>query len=121
MQTFLADHYRGRRMRLSAYLKTEQVEQFAAIWMRVDGPLPGRYLQFDNMHDRPVKDTTDWHEVSIVLDVPANSTMIAIGLLLRGLGRVWADDFAFATADQRERFTGRREVPNRPENLDFER
>src|SRR5262245_48133887 len=53
MQTFLPDVYRGKRMRLAAYVKTERVDRWASMWMRVDGPVPGRYLQFDNMRDRP--------------------------------------------------------------------
>jgi hypothetical protein len=121
MQSFRADVYRTKRMRLSADVRSEQVIQWAAIWMRVDGPVPGRYVQFDNMHDRPIKGATDWHEVAIVLDVPPNSTMIAFGLLLRGPGQVWANSFAFSETDGREAPTGRRALPSKPDNLDFER
>jgi hypothetical protein len=121
MQTFLPDVYRGKRLRLTAFVRTERVERWASMWMRVDGPVPGRYLQFDNMHDRPITGTIDWHEVEIVLDVPPNSTMIAFGVLLSGPGQVWVDDFVFNEVDERTAITGRREVRNMPDNLDFER
>ena len=37
MQFFKADAYRGKRLRLSGYVKTNAVENRAALWMRIDG------------------------------------------------------------------------------------
>ncbi len=59
MQMFKADHYRGKRMRFSAYVRSQDVAKWAGLWMRMDGPEPGKHLAFDNMQNRPIKATTD--------------------------------------------------------------
>ena len=57
-QAFLADDYRGQRVRFSGWLKSDAVEAHGAIWLRIDAQ--GRMLALDNMHTRPIKGTTDW-------------------------------------------------------------
>jgi len=91
MQTFRADAYRGKRVRLSAFVKTQDVEAGALLWMRVEGP-GDSVLAFDNMGDRPIRGAPDWWLHDIVLEVPTRASAIAIGLLLEGGGRVWIDD-----------------------------
>jgi hypothetical protein len=91
VQTIRADEYRGKRVRLSAFFKSEQIEESAHVWMRIDGK--NRSLGFDNISDRPITGTSDWHQRTIVLDVPADSVNIAFGYFLAGKGQVWADDF----------------------------
>src|SRR5581483_4409936 len=39
MQTFKADAYRGRRIKMTAFVKSENVSGWAGLWMRVDGPM----------------------------------------------------------------------------------
>ena len=96
MQVFKADKYHGKRLMMTGYVKTEEVETWAGLWMRVDGP-GGAILAMDNMQDRPIRGTIGWEEYEVVLDVPENSVNISFGVLLAGKGRVWADDFAFRT------------------------
>src|SRR5262245_49746822 len=38
MQTFKANAYRGKRLRLSGYVKSKEIGNWAGLWMRVDGP-----------------------------------------------------------------------------------
>jgi hypothetical protein len=38
MQTFKADAYRGKRLRLSGYVKTDRVDQWAGLWIRKARP-----------------------------------------------------------------------------------
>jgi hypothetical protein len=71
MQTIAADDYRGSRLRLSGYLRTQAANR-AQMWMRVDGP-DGKAQSFDNMDSRPVTGTTEWTRYDIVLDVPSDS------------------------------------------------
>ena len=89
-QRFRADAFKGKRIRLAAFIKTEDVTIFAGLWMRVDGE-EGQTLSFDNMHDRPIAGTTDWQEYEVVLDVPEESAVINIGMLLYTKGRAWLD------------------------------
>lgn len=93
MQEFKADKYLGKRLRLSAFVKTERVDS-CGLWMRIDGP-GNTMLSLDNMQNRPIHWTTDWQKVEVVLDVPQNSVDIAFGVLLQGGGRVWIDNVEF--------------------------
>ena len=62
-----ADAYRGKRVRLTGYLKTRDVADYSSIWMRIDGPTS--MIAFDNMDRRAVNGTTDWTRHEVVLDV----------------------------------------------------
>jgi hypothetical protein len=113
---------KGKRVRFTAHVRTEGVKDYAGLWMRVDGSsdMP---LAFDNMQDRPITGDTAWTAYSIVLDVPAESTLVAFGVLLRGAGKVWLDAASFETVADTERTTDsvqRPTVPAKPTNLDFE-
>jgi len=121
MQTFKADTYRGQRVRLSGYVRSQDVKDWAGLWLRVDG-LKGEVLGFDNMQDRAVKGNTDWTRYEIVLDVPEASQQIAFGLLLSGTGQVWLDDMKMEVVGKDVPVTGKKssEEPSAPRNLDFE-
>ncbi|TWU56600.1 Regulatory protein BlaR1 [Rubripirellula tenax] len=96
-QMFQSDDYRGKRIRLSGFLKTKDAKS-SGLWMRIDGP-GDQPLGFDNMQDRGVKGTTDWTTYEIELDVPAEATNIAIGFLLIGDGTIWGDDLKLEVVD----------------------
>ena len=90
-QGFKADEFRGKRIRLTAYLKTKDVVEGASVWARVN---TARFrVALDNMGDRLIKGSTDWRQYAIVLDVPVDSVLISFGTLLSGTGQIWADDF----------------------------
>ena len=89
MKQISPDEYIDKRIRMAGMIKSENVGDWAGMWMRVDGPDYGKSLQFDNMYNRPIKGTNDWTKYEIVLDVPGNSTNIAYGVLVHGNGRVW--------------------------------
>src|SRR5262249_54842834 len=87
MQSFRANDYRGKRLRLSGHVKARQIDKWAGLWMRIDGET--KILGFDNMQDRPIKGTSDWRKQEIVLDVPEDSINIRFGILLIGKGQAW--------------------------------
>ena len=91
VQTAPPERYLGKRVRLSGYVKTDQIDGWAGLWMRIDDP-QGAPLSFDNMFNRQIRGTTDWQKYSVVLDVPANSINLVFGVMLVGSGRVWIDD-----------------------------
>jgi hypothetical protein len=90
-QAIRADNYRGKRIRLSAYVKTDKIEQMGCIWMRFDDD--SRMLMIDEMDDRPITGTRDWTRYDIIMDVPKEAVRIVIGGALRGQGKIWVDDF----------------------------
>jgi hypothetical protein len=85
-----AGPYLGKRVRFSAFVKSRAVSGGAQLWMRIDGN--GGVMAFDNMQKRTVTATTDWTRVSIVLDVPADASGVALGFFLQGDGEAWVDD-----------------------------
>ncbi len=122
MQTFKADAFRGKRVRMSGYARSKDVSDWAGLWMRVDGTR-GEALAFDNMQQRPIKATSDWTKYDIVLDVPAQAEQVACGLLLTGKGEAWMDDLKFEVVTKDIPTTARntgKELPEAPANLDFE-
>ena len=78
----------GKRMKLTGYVKTENVEGgWAGLWMRIDPQ-----IAFDNMQNRGIKGTTDWTKYEIELDINNNAKQIVVGGILVGTGKVWVDN-----------------------------
>jgi len=87
-----ATDYRGKRVKLSGWLRTRDITSgYAALWMRVDAENTPS-LAFDNMPERGPHGTTEWTQYSVVLDVAPEATDLYFGLLLAGNGTMWADD-----------------------------
>lgn len=122
MQQFQAKEWLGKRVKLSCFIQTKDVQSSAGLWMRIDGK-DGDTLQFDNMQNRPITGTTSWNHYSVVLDVPENAGAIYFGVLLQGVGEVWMDEFTFAQADEKTVSTNMmmpENMPSKPVNLNFE-
>jgi hypothetical protein len=127
MQDCSPAKFAGKRVRMTGFLKSKDVEGWTGFWLRVDEASSDRPLSFDNMYERSVKGTTDWKKYEIVLDVPANASNIAYGVLLNGTGQVWFDSMNFEIVDNSVPVTGKsaeqmkkHSVPDAPENLNFE-
>ncbi len=119
MQNFGPDKYMGKRIKLTAYMKSVDVEEWAGMWLRVDGAEGGKSLSFDNMQDRPITGTKDWTKCEIVLDVPMGATNIAYGSLLAGTGQIWFDGLKFEEVGPATRTTDAK--ANEPQNLNFDK
>jgi hypothetical protein len=129
-QVFKADDYRGKRVRLSAWLKTKDVAGGAGLWMRVDGA--DKTLTFDNMKERSPKGDSRWARYEIVLDVPEAAKHITFGMLVWGKGQAWVDDFRIESVDAKKvkstnllkepipQEVPDMDVPDKPTNLGFE-
>ena len=127
MQDFRADQCVGKRLRFSAFVKSEGVENWAGLWMRVDksaeaGP---QVLAFDNMQDRAIKGTTDWQNYAVVLDVPEGATGIFFGVVVNGSGSVWMSNLKIEPVGTDVPTTSKTmgtsaSRPDAPQNLNFE-
>ncbi len=128
MQSCLADHYLGKRVRMSGLLKSKDVVEWAGFWLRIDQKGSQQSLGFDNMHDgkedRSMTGTNDWTKCEIVLDVPLNASSFGYGALLSGTGQIWFDNIKFEVVDSSVPTTGKETdsmISNtEPVNLDFE-
>lgn len=85
----LPNNYDGKSIRLSGYIKTENVtDGYAGLWMRIDPQ-----IAFDNMNDRGITGTTDWKEYEVTLSLnPKKTDKIVVGGLLVGKGKMWLDN-----------------------------
>ena len=90
--------FKGTKIELRGYLKTEEVSHFAGLWMREDGI--GETVEFDNMQSRQLKGTTQWKEYSIVLPLNPNARKLFFGFLLAGTGKAWASEFQLLVDDK---------------------
>lgn len=99
MQAFAAQGFRGKRLRFSAVVRTEDVQGWTGLWMRVEGEDPKEPLAFDNMQSRAVVGTTDCKRYDVVLDVPEQAKAIMAGLMLSGTGKAWLGAVRFETVD----------------------
>ncbi|MEZ0371654.1 MAG: hypothetical protein ACAI44_21360 [Candidatus Sericytochromatia bacterium] len=85
--------YHGR-IRLSGQIRSEGLEGWAGLWMRVDGPA-NKVLGFDNMQERAIQGTTPWRNYSVVLEVPPEAENISLGFLLSGQGKAWVRNIKY--------------------------
>ncbi|QAA33507.1 helix-turn-helix transcriptional regulator [Clostridium manihotivorum] len=99
MQQISAKNFIGKRMRFSGFVKTEEVEQWCGLWMRLDSA-QGVTLKLDNMQNRPIKGTTEWNYYYCVMDIPQDAAVINIGVLLTEKGKIWFDNADFQEVDK---------------------
>jgi hypothetical protein len=88
MQQFDAAPYRGKMVRYRAAVRTQSAIGLgrAQLWMRIDraGGVMGF---FDNMQDRPIV-SPEWKFYDITGTIDSDASLINIGLMLLGAGKV---------------------------------
>jgi len=103
-------------------VKSERVDDWAGLWMRVDKP-SAFGAAFDNMQNRPIKGTTGWQNYAVVLDVPKDATGISFGVLLSKAGAVWLNNVKFEAVGTDVPTTNimpMASLPEGPTNLSFD-
>lgn len=124
MQECHADKYLGKRVKMTGYVKSENVIDWAGLWLRIDKANSTEHLALDNMQDRAIKGTTEWTKYEIVLDVPENASLLAYGALLNGTGQIWFDNISFEIVGDSEKTSApikKDRIPVEPRNLGFEK
>jgi hypothetical protein len=119
-QTFSANDYRGKRVRLKGMIKTKEVSKWAGFWLRADNE-KNKIVAFDNMQQRGISGTTDWTAAEIVLEVPSDAERMFLGLILDGKGKAWMRGLTFEIVDDSVAVTAPKmsDLPKAPTNLDF--
>lgn len=87
-QAILADAYRGRRVRLSADLKTVDATGKAGLYLRVIDPARSRPPEV--REQLSLQGSTVWTRRHIEAEVPADSVYVLFGITLTGPGQIWA-------------------------------
>ena len=99
-----AQRFRGKRVRLSGYLKSEVLVRSAALSF---------FTSYESGLAR-ITGTTPWKKYELVSDVPAVAEKIRVVLTLEGPGTLWAADFRLEPVGMSVPLT-----IHHPENLDF--
>lgn len=122
MQSIAAEPWRGKKVRLKAWIKTGQLTGAARaqMWLRVDlaattdksdeTPAAGA---FDNMDQRPIRND-EWQQVEIVLPVAETADRLALGVFLIGQGQVWVDDVSLEAVPDDTPSTSSQTVSSEP-------
>lgn len=135
-----ATNYRNKRIRFTAFIRTQDIEDRCGLYLSVSKH--SYPTELDDMSNRPIKGTTGWQQFSVVLDVDKDSHRINYGVILTGSGTVWIDAATLETVGEdvvstnisRFKFKNRdssrnddlrneehEDLPHSPMNMDFER
>lgn len=99
-QTIPTTTVAGRTVRLSGYVRTENIQNgYAGLWIRADR-VSGPTIAVENMSKTGPRGTTPWtkYEISMVMDSATSS--IAFGVLLPGDGTAWFDSLSMSVDKQ---------------------
>lgn len=98
----MQDEYAGRTLRLTGYMRCENVEEYAGFWFRADAPdVNGRRstVNIVSMQEFPVKGTVGWKKYALELEVYEDVTGLAYGAILSGTGKMWFADVNIRIAE----------------------
>jgi hypothetical protein len=136
MQVSFAGAFRGKSIKLTAFLRSHDVARRAGLWIRADDA-NGTTVAFRNCLDARapgsfVKDNTDWKEVEISIDIPDTAVALSYGVQMLGTGAVWIDNVSFEVVGAFDSAHTERvflalhppldpqKLSQTPQNLDFE-
>lgn len=90
MQSFSAAAYRGKTVRLRAWLRLEAVNEgdHGQMWVGVD--------RANNVTGPPLK-SDEWTLSEVKIRVPADAAFLKFGVSSVGKGKVWVDNVSFET------------------------
>jgi len=90
--------FEGVNLLASCWLKTQDVTNYAQMWVRIDDA-NGKMLKLVN-HPAQLKGTTDWQRYEATVSMPDDASVIYLGFLITGKGKVWSDDFSLLVDGQ---------------------
>jgi hypothetical protein len=95
MQSFRAAAYRGKTVRLRAWVRVEAggPGDRAQMWLRVDRP-NGKVGFLEDMDGRPVR-PAEWTSCEIVAEIDDDAQFVDFGVKSMGRSRVWVDGVSF--------------------------
>jgi len=85
-QTFDADKFLGKRIRISLFAKGD-IKNYSLLYLCVGSK--GRVIRGVN---ELITSSVDWKNYTVVIDVAENVTYFRYGVTLSGRGQIWFDD-----------------------------
>lgn len=93
MQRCPAYNLVGKCIRVEAEMRTEKLDSWAGLWLRIDDVSNLTHLFFNNMNKCPIRGTTPWTTYTQETVVPIGSGWLNYGILLVSNGTLWVDNF----------------------------
>jgi hypothetical protein len=133
VQSINGKKYRGKRLRMAAFVKSQKLAGLADFHIRAICPGPEESYDTRLTPHIKINGDTDWNRHEVVFTVPDNALEIELGVRQTGTGRTWIDDVTLEVAaaqgatdnEQANEQPSRLEVagpalPDNIENSDFE-
>jgi hypothetical protein len=102
-QDFRPDEYLKKRIRISAWTRGENAGRVMIYGRAENGA--GQVISFGNSLDHAIRGTLDWRKQEVVINVPEQTTVIQVGLILVEKGKAWIDDILIEEVDKKVRLT----------------
>lgn len=117
VQTISAENYQGRRVRLTVYLRGDDIRGQAMPFLSID--FGNSALAKAGAGSLTLSGSQDWTPYELVLDVPDGVSYITLGVALKDAGTVWIGDVQLKTVGDDVPTTNLFDVET-PVNLGFE-
>ena len=120
MQKVSVNEFKGKRIRMTGYIKSEGTNDTTSMWVRIDDFERMAMTEFDNMWNRPLVGNNEWTKCEIILDVPDTDCLFFFGFILKGKGKAWVDNVSFEVVDPSvSKTTHEYNAPFPPEYIDY--
>jgi len=83
---------KGDFIELRGWLKSEDVDEWFGLWLRLDGN--AGVIALDNMQSRELRGTTEWTEYRTKIYLAPETRTFVCGALMAGSGTLWVDDLS---------------------------
>jgi hypothetical protein len=84
----LPNYYKGKKITLSGYIKTENITGEAELLMKLSPPAT------EKVNNQKITGTNDWKKYTTSLKLnPSRRNRVMVGGLFKGKGQIWFDDF----------------------------
>ena len=93
------DKYLGKRMKLSMWIKTENVTGPSGLCLRVVGPNFQDIVPNLSKDQRTIRGTTPWTRYEFTAFIPPETQNICTGVRLGGKGKLWLDDVQYEVVE----------------------
>jgi AraC family transcriptional regulator len=114
----LAQKYAGKKVRLSGYLKGNNVSD-VFIWLFAK-ETNKKYIEYDTYISGTELDNVNknWGQFNMVMFIPKETKTISFGFNMGWIGKLWIDDIVFESVPQStpEEFSIRRVFPKKEKN-----
>jgi len=92
-----ASALQGRKVTLSAMVRSEDVQRGAYVWIGAEDA-QGRMTIITDPRADLITGTQDWHHREASATVPSTAVRLVIGVTLTAAGQLWLDDFHLVAA-----------------------